>query len=395
MELMRWVFAFCFFYFTCQFAVVSQTGPDYSSPDAVARAAPDSVEKSMTLLSDYFKLNLKTSRDLIRAFYYWTAHEISYDVDNMFNLRPVDNSGKMILEILETRKAVCQGYAEIFHELCKNAGIECYRIQGYTKQNGTVMSLSHMWILARLDTTWCFFDPTWGSGYLLNGKFNRKFLNDFFMVRPSVMIRSHMPFDPMWQCLNYPLNSSDFYNGVAPKADPQRYFAFADSIAAYEKLSKNDQFAAALRRIEDIGVVNNNIGEYVRILRINLESEKINRENELRGLEINKFNEAVNHYNSASLLFNEYINYWNRQFKPTKPDGEIRQMLDTCKTHLTLCRNILATIRPTEDMMQNMGMFTQTVKDIEKKVDEQGFFLKEYLGTAKASRPKLFTKSPF
>jgi hypothetical protein len=60
-----------------------------------------------------------------------------------------------------------------------------------------------------------------------------------------------------------------------------------------------------------------------------------------------------------------------------------------------LCRNILATIRPTEDMMQNMGMFTQTVKDIEKKVDEQGFFLKEYLGTAKASRPKLFTKSPF
>jgi hypothetical protein len=209
------------------------------------------------------------------------------------------------------------------------------------------------------------------------------------------MIRSHMPFDPMWQCLNYPLNSSDFYNGVQPKAGTQQYFAFADSIRANEKLSRNDQFAAALRRIEGIGVVNNNIGEYVRILKLNLESEKINRANDLRGIEISKFNDAVSHYNSASLLFNEYINYWNRQFKPTKPDGEIHQMLDTCKTHLTLCRNILATIKPTEDMMQNMEMFTKTVADIEKNVDAQGFFLKEYLGTAKASRPKLFQKSPF
>ncbi len=396
MELMRRVFFIALFCLACISATFPQSRPDYTAPDAVARSAPDSVEKSMALLSEYFQSNLATSRDLLRAFYYWTANEISYDVDNMYNPRPIDNSGKLILEILETRKAVCQGYAELFYELCRNAGIESYKIQGYTKQNGAVMSLSHLWILARPDTSWYFFDPTWGSGYILNGKFTRKFINDYFMVRPAVMIRSHMPFDPMWQCLNYPFNSSDFYNGVAPKAERQRFFDFADSISGNGKLSRNDQFAASLRRVEGIGVVNNNIGEYLRYLKNNLESEKINKENESRGQMVNRFNEAVGHYNSASLLFNDYINYWNKQFKPPKPDGEIRQMLDTCKTHLTLCRNILASIDPKEDFLQqNMEMFTKTVMDIEKKVDEQGFFLKEYLGTAKASRPKLFRKSPF
>jgi hypothetical protein len=371
----------------------SQNKNDYSIPDDIARSTPDSVERSVLLLSDYFRANLTTQRDLVRAFYSWTANEIEYDVENMYNIRPVTNSGLLILEVLETRKAVCQGYAEVFHELCKNAGIESYLIQGYTKQNGVVMNLSHTWILAVIDSSWYFFDPTWGSGYLLNGKFTHKFMEEYFMVSPSAIVKSHMPFDPMWQCLNNPYTSSDFYNGQAPKPGTSGDFVYADSIRAYLNLSKAGQYAAALRRVEANGVVNNNIGEYTRYLRQNLEIERMNKENNLRNDLATRFNDAVNNFNTASLRFNDYINYFNKQFKPAKPDAEIRQMLDTCITSLELSRGKLAKIEPREESLQNnKQMLSKAMEDLQQKIDEQDAFLRKYFATAKAFRPALFRR---
>ena len=144
---------------------------------------------------------------------------------------------------------MCQGYAELFHELCEHSGIESYIVLGYTRQNGQVVNINHAWVVARIDTNWCFFDPTWGSGFLNNGKFTRKFTNEYFMVKPEVFIKSHMPFDPLWQCLNYPLNSRNFIQGTFPGKDTSVFFSFPDSIAAYEQLPKAGKFEAALRRV--------------------------------------------------------------------------------------------------------------------------------------------------
>jgi hypothetical protein len=369
----------------------AQVKTDYKPVDAIARSVPDSVEQNISLLSSYFSNKITAKKDLLRAFYVWTANEISYDVENMYNPKPVLNRGKLIMEILQTRKAVCQGYSEVFAELCKANGIECYLVNGYTKQNGAVMPLSHTWVLARPDTGWYFFDPTWASGYVNNATFTPRFNNDYFMVVPAASVKTHMPFDPMWQCLKYPLKSEDFYNDRIPKPDPQRYFAFADSIHAYVSLPVLEQYEATLRRVEANGVVNGNIGEYVRLLRQNISIEQNNKEVLLRNDLASRFNDAVNTFNSATLLFNDYINYWNKQFKPLKPDDQIRQMMDTCVNTLERSRKMLSEITPREEsLQQNKEMLTKSVLQLRKQIESHQGFLREYFATPKNQRPNLF-----
>ena len=380
----------CFSSLSCAF---SQPGTVLSHPDAIARAAPDSAETSIQKLSAYFNANLHSQKELIRAFYFWTANEILYDVENMFTFRSAEDPARLVVQTLQERKAVCQGYAEFFHELCENAGIESYIVPGYTRQNGSVVTINHAWVLARIDTGWYFFDPTWGSGFLLNGKFIRRFTSEYFMVTPAVFIKSHMPFDPMWQCLYHPVTSAEFSRGTLPGKNPGPNFSFPDSIAEYEQLPKSEKFSETFRRVQQNGVNNNSIFEYQRYLRQNIEVEEANRQNDLQNQRVMLFNEAVDHYNTASVLFNYYINYWNRQFKPTRPDAEIRKMIDTCNYHLAESRRILASIIPREETLsQNMEVLLQAIRENQKHVDEQGSFLTDYFNTPKAFRGSLFRK---
>jgi transglutaminase/protease-like cytokinesis protein 3 len=373
--------------------VFSQSKTDFSHPDAVAKATPDSVEKSISALAGYFVTNLHTGQELIRAFYYWTANEIVYDVDNMFTFRPEDEPGKIITRTLLERKAVCQGYSELFHELCEFAGIESYVVAGYTKQNGNVVNINHAWVVARLDTSWYFFDPTWGSGFITNGKFIKKFTNEYFRVSPAIFIKSHMPFDPLWQCLNYPLNSRNFYQGTLPKTDTCRYFSFPDSIAAYEKSSKAEKCASALRRIEKNGVISNSVFEYQRYLQQSVEVERINRQNEIQNQQVTLFNEAINHYNTSTILFNDYIDYWNHQFKPARTDAVIAKMIDTCNYHLEQSRNILRKlVFKDETLTQNKEILVKAIRENQKHVDEQSAFLSDYFSTPRLFRGSLFRK---
>ena len=370
-----------------------QIKQEFPHADAIAKSAPDSVETSIKTLSEYFQANLTSEKELIRAFYYWTANEIAYDVENMFSYRSADNPDVITAETLRDRKAVCLGYAEVFHALCTTAGIDSYVVRGYTRQNGQVVSIPHAWVAARTDTTWYFFDPTWASGFIMNGKFTRKFSNEYFMIRPSVFIKTHMPFDPLWQCLYHPLSVENFYQGVIPENNTAGSFSFPDSIIRFKQLSAIDQYAAAMRRLEKSGIGNSAILEYQRFLRQNLEIDRTNRQNELQNQKVNRFNEAVKHYNSAAFMFNDYVSYWNRQFKPARPDARIREMLDSCDYHLAQSRKILAAIDSRDETLsQNMEMLYVPVQEIQKHVDEQKEFLRDYFGTPKALRPALFRK---
>jgi transglutaminase/protease-like cytokinesis protein 3 len=54
------------------------------------------------------------------------------------------------------------------------------------------------------------FDPTWGSGFVNNGKFVNAFDDRYFKANPSEIIASHMPFDYMWQFLLIPFQIKSF-----------------------------------------------------------------------------------------------------------------------------------------------------------------------------------------
>ena len=94
----------------------------------------------------------------------YLCRKITYDLD-------ASNRGNVI-GALVNKKCVCEGYAQAFAYLCKQAGIHAVSIPGYgTTEDGTE---GHMWSAVEIDGVFYAVDVTWNdttreNGYLLVG----------------------------------------------------------------------------------------------------------------------------------------------------------------------------------------------------------------------------------
>ena len=212
------------------------------------------MTKTTDGIARYMKSNFKTVDDKARAIFIWVATNIQYDVENMFAIDFYEKQEDKIDKALKNRKGICENYAALFNDICLKSGIKSYVIEGYTKQNGFADYIPHAWCAALIDTSWFIYDPTWGSGYINNGKFYKKINNEYYKAYPFAIILTHMPFDYLWQFMNYTISNQEYYDNKIQKDKPKVFFNYKDSLKAYEKLNHIDQLKASARRIEKNGV---------------------------------------------------------------------------------------------------------------------------------------------
>jgi len=375
----------------CVVHLNAQDNNELKAADIIAMNAPDSSQVSISSLGRYFSSAFKNQKFRIRAIYTWTTMNITYDVVNMNRVNSTTPFSELVDQTMKTHKAVCQGFASVFKALCDACGITAYIVNGYTRQNGQVNKLSHAWIIATMDSSFYGFDPTWGAGYMNNGKYIR-YLNDkFFMIKPEVLIRDHMPFDPLWECLNYPIDNLDFSSGKTIPATGTTYVSYADSIRVYQALLPKEQCAAALRRLESAGLVNNLLKDWSIYLHDCVTNEKLNAVAAEKNIYIKQFNDAVTNYNNCISAYNQYADYWNRMFTPLKSETEIIGMLDLCYTYLNSCkRSLQQVIEGDPEMKQSTDQLQLAVNIAQENMDKQKVFLKVYFNTDPPSRSMLF-----
>jgi hypothetical protein len=54
--------------------------------------------------------------------------------------------------VLQKRKAVCEGFSNLFHFFCTYSGFESYPIGGYISKNGNLQNrATHSWDLVKID----------------------------------------------------------------------------------------------------------------------------------------------------------------------------------------------------------------------------------------------------
>ena len=186
---------------------------EYAAIDKKAGKIPDSLTANTARISDYINANFKTNKDKVRVIFIWLASNIEYDVQNMYAINFNETKEDKISRTLKTRKGICENYPTLFSEIAGGCGIKSFVIEGYTKQNGFADYIPHAWSAAYVDSAWYMFDPTWGSGFINGGKFYKKINNEYFKTSPAVLIKSHMPFDYLFQLLNYPVTNQEFYEG--------------------------------------------------------------------------------------------------------------------------------------------------------------------------------------
>ena len=366
--------------------VNAQSHNPYSHIDNKIARMPDSLSRSTTKISEFISTNFKSDEEKIRAIFYFTATKINYDVENMFTLNSNKSSDEILKATLETRKGVCLNYAIVFNEISNKIGIKSVIINGYTKQRGKIDPIAHAWCGAFVDNKWFIYDPTWGAGYMANKKFIKKLNEQYYKSDPSKIIVTHMPFDYLWQFLNYPITNEEFYNGVTQINKSKTYFDYEKEIAHYDNYSEMVKLTTSIKRIELYGIKNAMIAEQINYKKMQLENLKQAKLYE-------EFNKAIADYNEAVKQFNRFIDYRNKQFKPNVSDDEIKKMIEVPKTNLINTQYLLNNIGAIDKSNQkNLISIKQSLSELLKQIEEQEVFVKDYLNKGKLGRKSMFTK---
>ncbi|OFY87012.1 MAG: hypothetical protein A3F72_03305 [Bacteroidetes bacterium RIFCSPLOWO2_12_FULL_35_15] len=178
---------------------------EFHSLDEYAKKTPKQYEKDIHTLSDYLIKPATTDMEKVRVIFTWVATHVRYDADAFNSGNYPDYSAE---NVLSNKKAICEGYGNLFKALCEAAGFETEKIIGYAKGYGynigdKFTETDHAWNAVKIDNKWRLFDATWGSGYgtKKNGKLvsTLKFEPYWFNVNPKAFIFTHLPLESKWQ----------------------------------------------------------------------------------------------------------------------------------------------------------------------------------------------------
>jgi hypothetical protein len=367
-------------------SINAQKNNEYFAIDKVMAQIPDSFTRTTQEIADYVKSNFSKHNDQSRAIFVWITKNIQYDIENMYAINFYQKTNEIIDQVLKTRKGICMGYAELFNDIANKVGIKTYVITGYTKQNNFVDYIPHAWCASMIDSVWFLFDPTWGAGYIQNNKFVRQINNLYYKTKPEQLVKSHMPFDPLWQFLNYPITNQEFYEGKTQINNKKDFFNYADTLEYFEKQAEIEQLISSSNRIEKNGVKNSLV--FDRLQRNKLEIEHYNN-----NMLVNNYNSAVNNFNDGVNLLNIFIDFRNKQFTPKKPDNEIKQMVDTVDILFNQARAKLRTLKnPDYNLATSINQLNKSLNDATVNLNDQKAFVDKYLKAGKLSRRGMFNK---
>lgn len=120
----------------------------------------------------------------LKALYLWTCDNIRYNA--IQDARTADH-------VWESRSAVCQGYCELIYRMARSLGIKVDLVNGQVRKPSSKTE-EHVWLYARVSGKKILFDPTWGAGFELMGKFYKSPEPlRWFDVDPQELIRTHYP----------------------------------------------------------------------------------------------------------------------------------------------------------------------------------------------------------
>jgi hypothetical protein len=173
---------------------------------------PNSIEQLVDHIKTFSKN--KPIIDRLWMVFYWIARNIEYDTVPYVGKKHVDKSAEAVFR---TKKAINDGYANIFKRLCNDLDLTCEKIHGHSKAyvfdscNKLSVPIDHMWNAVQINQYWYLVDLTLSAGYLDDNQVFKRELNSYyFLSRSNEMIYHHFPADERWQLLQQPIKMSQY-----------------------------------------------------------------------------------------------------------------------------------------------------------------------------------------
>ena len=168
-----------------------------------------SSDKPLTLDKLTRKLTKPFPQDIdkVRAIFDWIANNIEYDYVNYRN-KTVTSIQVQPETVYKERKAVCEGYSNLFKSMLDLCNIESVVISGYARNDIESIFLdesNHAWNSVKINNKWYLFDVTWARDTL-----NKKIDYFYFQTDPKIFILNHYPSDYYWSLLKTKYSLDNF-----------------------------------------------------------------------------------------------------------------------------------------------------------------------------------------
>lgn len=298
----------------------------------IGHFVPVQAQKNASLnttgdIADLIDSKYDNPRGKIHAAYAWVTSNIHYSKDSSLIINRGMGPQARIDVALKRRKGVCENFSAIFSAICNHLGFTAVVIEGYTRQHGSLDYAGHSWSAVLFENDWYLFDPTWDVGKSSGFR--------YFMRSGSDFINDHIPFDPIWQMLEYPYLFNDFDRGN--QRSKKAIFHYRDSIAHYLESDSLARYLAAERRISKGKVMNQSSREYLKLVKSRL--EEVRQQDQIEW-----YNAAITLMNEVSHGLNAFIEFRNQQFSPAKADSELKKILSEVENKLRQASALLDSV---------------------------------------------------
>ncbi|MEO6038777.1 MAG: transglutaminase domain-containing protein [Saprospiraceae bacterium] len=241
----------CGYFSFCACFAFAQT--DFSKIDDQARQIEFSKKQNIAQLATALTASLTTDTEKARAIFVWITANIRYDAKLIQedDVEPeVFKAKQRPLEVLRSKRAVCEGYANLFTAICQSAGLKSLVVTGLTKtRSGRIPKIGHAWNVVRVEDDWKLIDATWGSGSLdEDNKYVPEFNEKYFFSEPKTLVLNHFPSDPLFQLLEKPMDLATFKlrTGDPAPAAAANPFTIPNAKDSLDHFSTLDSSAAGL-----------------------------------------------------------------------------------------------------------------------------------------------------
>ena len=377
------ILLFLFFPFFC---FSQHTKSSFAKIDTVISKMPAYKSNNLDSLTDLLTKDFSTEKEKTRAIYFWVANNITYNVPKYAERRNAMNvilkkkdESESAEKIIQTRKAVCEGYSNLFKALCDRAGIRCEAVEGIGQPQRNQYDL-HAWNAVMIEGEWKLLDATWSAGGIDMKKniFYKDFEDNFFLMPPFEFIKTHYPFDPAWQLLFHPLHRKDFETSKAFPSDTTE-FNFNDTLNFYFKQDSISQLISSTRRTLDFDPENNFAEQNLNNLLNYSENEKMNNATLI-------FQQGVNQYNECTEIINEAKRARSTK-KMNANETKLKQLLKDSKSNMEKAIEIYKTVKFSDN--SNAFILKQNIENGKsnlKQLDDLNKYLENYFSTPKMMR---------
>jgi len=188
--------------------------------------------KNTSELAQQIESDFKTDKERAKAAFVWIALNVSYDTKSVSKAQHIRFSYRteaelqtkkrqfrkdLALNTLLKRKALCEGYATLYQEVCSKMNLECELVPGTARRSvseigNTRLASNHTWNAVKIGTNWLLVDATWAAGSVDFSKmsFTKSYTSAYFGTKPTEFAMKHYPDDPKWLLTTKKLDKNYF-----------------------------------------------------------------------------------------------------------------------------------------------------------------------------------------